>query len=204
MKRTKHIQFLKNTLKVSLATIVVGLVACMPKIENEDPVDSVVITGNDIVNVAGAARIHIYGTCPAQTKILKVMVDQSSFNVSSSSSIVDSSGIPAGTCTNGSMTVTYPVSNPAQSRTIVFKIKAQMNDGRVSLYWAQISVNYAMPTTGVAGFAVTAGGASATGGADKVWNSMGEPYSYLSSFINNTATIKAQTGVNGIIFDDGI
>lgn len=174
---------------------------CMPKIENEDPVESVTITGNDIISPsAGNARIHIYGTCPQMTKNFKVSVDQDSYSVSSASGLVESSGVPIGTCTNGAMVITYPVPNPATSRTISFKIKAQMNDGRISLYWAQANVNYALPVPAVKGFAVTSGGGSVTGGGDKVMGTT----EIISPIILNHPNLKVRSGLNGIIFDDSI
>lgn len=203
MERTVHF-LLFNKLLGAMACVsaIFFITGCMPKIENEDPVDSVVITGNDILPAPGLnARIHLYGTCPTKTKNLKMTIDNTAFTLTPSGTIVDGSGTPVGTCTNGNMVITYPVPNPGLSRPIYFQVKAQMNDGRISLYWAQININYAQPSGGPPGFAVTSGGGSITGGADKVIGTTGE---VTSPIILNHPSMRVQSGFNGIIFDGSI
>ncbi len=180
------------------------LTACMPKIQNEDPVASPELLSHEILRYSGTlAKVLLHGTCPITTKEFRISAEDISHTVASTSaSLLDSSGVPVAKCTNGVLLIEYPVPNPTAARVIPFKVKVKTNDGRLSMYWSKLNVNYAMPLPNISGFAVTSGGADVTGGTKRVLGSAGEPAGVPLEI--NGGAIKLRSGLHGVLFDEGI
>lgn len=144
----------------------VAITACMPKVEEDEVVPVVTITSHAINGTSFEPYITLQGACPAGTYMMRVSVNGQEFSVGESQGLTMTavSGIPVGTCSSGSWWINYPVSNPGVVRTITFKVKAKLNDGRSSLEWATRVVNYVPPSAGVAGFVVAAVGATTNAG----------------------------------------
>lgn len=184
---------------------VIALTACMPKIQNEAPVESAELLSHEIFRYSGTeAKIVLHGTCPITTKEFRISAEETSHSVTSTSaSLVDGSGIPIATCTAGVLLIEYPVPNPTTARIVPFKVKVKTNDGRLSVYWAKLNVNYSLPVPNISGFAVTSGGADVTGGGTtRLHGSAGEPAG-VPMVIDGTG-IKLRSGLHGVLFDDGI
>ncbi len=161
-----------------LCFLAVAATACMPKVEEDEVIPTVVIKSHAINgNRATEMRIALTGSCPVSTYIMRVFVNNSEYSVGQSSlAIVENSGVPVGTCANGVLSIDYPVPNPMVKRTITFKVKARLNDGRSSLDWAIRSVNYAPPVPELSGFAILSVGGISSGSTLTMYGAGGEAY----------------------------
>lgn len=184
------------------------LSACMPKIEEADIPANATLTADKTTGAAPAEmKITLTGTCPPSSVRLRVLVAGTEYNVDqSTSSLVANSGIPIGTCKNGILTINYPVPNPTVSRTITFKVKARLNDGRSSVTWATRDVRYYAPNVGpglpiAVGYRFSNAGGNVVTASHKLRYRIGKPEKVST---HSTATHKLRTGkaaaVQGVTF----
>lgn len=190
--------------------------SCMAKVEDSDPIESVEVTSHTIDRSGFNSKITLFGICPKSTKTLKISIEESLYDMTpeaynNPSAWVDSSGIPLGVCSNGSLTIKYPVPTPSKNRVIHFKTKAKMIDGRLSLYADLYDVNYTRPAEQLAGFEVTSGGMFAStggptgvtlhGSAGIVYMSKAHPI-LIPPADAFTGTASMRAGLHGILYDD--
>jgi hypothetical protein len=193
-----------NNIAKSICALLL-LAGCMAKVENEDVIEGVEITSHDIERDGGNVKVTLHGTCPKSSTALKMDVDSTLFDVipSSMTTYVDGSGVPVGNCVNGVLTVEYPVPNPTQQpRIIKFKVKAKMNDGKISLYAALRDVDFALPAENLAGFEVNSGGGFETTGAITIHASAGTVASRPGSYLIPGGTGNLRAGLQGLLYND--
>lgn len=183
--------------------------ACMPKVEEGSDVDDITITSHDIERSGSNAKVILHGTCPTTTDSYRVNVEEVGWDVYSPliTALVEGSGQPIGTCTAGVLNIQYPVPRPSEGRTISFRVKAKLSDGKLSLYPALRDVLYELPTVGVPGFMVAAGGAFETTGAVTVHASIGIAHAYVPTASTGTLLVPGSSaslraGLQGLLYDD--
>jgi hypothetical protein len=181
-------------LVIALAMLASG---CMPKIENDDPIQALNLT--HIIEQDGAnAHIVMSGACPANTHSVRVAVNSEKYtNVALRNSLTEGSGVPVGECKNGDLTIVYPVPNPGKKRQIQFEIRTRSHDGRSSRPF-YMSVNYAFPLSPVPGFAITSGGGVITGDGIKMHSSAGAP---VSGIAVEGDDFTLRQGIHGVLFE---
>jgi hypothetical protein len=197
------------TFKVLLFGLLMLTVSCMPKVEEEETVPVVKLTSSAVNGTTNTAmKITLLGTCPSSTYLMRVLVNNQESRIGqANTAAVANSGIPVGSCTKGTLTIVYPVPNPTLARSITFKVKAQLTDGRSSVEWAVRTVSYIPPSPGVPGFAVVAVGGVSTGAgltmhgsggelAGGVGNQAGAPANVLTS----TQTM-LRSGLHGVLLE---
>lgn len=176
--------------------------ACMPKVEEDDVVPIVSLDNSAISGSANSEmKVVLTGKCPSSTQMLRIMINSAEYTVESLRSLsspTSNSGIPVGSCSNGVLTIQYPVPNPTLSRTITFKVKARLADGRSSVEWATKVVNYTPPPPTVPGYAVLAVGGIGTGTNVLMHGAGGEP---ASPNVLTDAQTQLRTGLHGVITD---
>lgn len=198
-----------TTFIVLLSSLLVLTISCMPKVEEESAVPVVKLTSAAVNGATNPEmKISLSGTCPTSTYVMKVLISNQEFKIGqSSASTAANSGTPVGSCSKGILSITYPVPNPTVMRSITFKVKAQLSDGRTSVNWATRTVSYVPPSPTVPGFAVLAVGGISTGTGLLMHAAGGEPYGGVGDEINAPASVLTssqailKSGVHSIIID---